>query len=188
MHVKPHLRPLGSRRARVRVGFRALSPAGRLSPKWRRSNPLAVHVVPGGFAPYAAPAGAKRGAMRGSRAVRFGERTGRRSELAQIDVLLYLVENEPGRSAMELAQAIYGERTTELRVQQRPYAARQLRRDRPTRHWEPDRSAHIPPDPVAPAGVASRGTEIGEDPADVIGTPVALPTARSKSRASEVNL
>jgi hypothetical protein len=50
--------------------------------------------------------------------VRFGERTGRRSELAQIDVLLYLVETEPGRSAVELAQAIYGERTTELRIQQ----------------------------------------------------------------------
>lgn len=45
-------------------------------------------------------------------------RTGRRSELAQIDVLLYLIENEPGRSAVELAQAIYGEGATELRVQQ----------------------------------------------------------------------
>jgi predicted transcriptional regulator len=38
--------------------------------------------------------------------------------LAQIDVLLYLVETEPGRSAVELAQAIYGEGATELRVQQ----------------------------------------------------------------------
>ena len=47
-----------------------------------------------------------------------GRRTGRRSELAQIDVLLYLVENGPGRSALELAQAIYGERGSELRVQQ----------------------------------------------------------------------
>jgi hypothetical protein len=37
--------------------------------------------------------------------------------LAQIDVLLYLIENEPGRSAVELAQAIYGA-ATELRVQQ----------------------------------------------------------------------
>ena len=47
-----------------------------------------------------------------------GGRTGRRSELAQIDVLLYLEENGPGRSALELAQAIYGERGSELRVQQ----------------------------------------------------------------------
>ena len=38
--------------------------------------------------------------------------------MAQIDVLLYLVENGPGRSALELAQAIYGERGSELRVQQ----------------------------------------------------------------------
>ena len=45
-------------------------------------------------------------------------RTGRRSELAQIEVLLYLVENEPGRSALELAQPIYGAGATELRVQQ----------------------------------------------------------------------
>ena len=45
-------------------------------------------------------------------------RTGRRSELAQIEVLLYLVENEPGRPALELAQAIYGAGATELRVQQ----------------------------------------------------------------------
>lgn len=49
---------------------------------------------------------------------RVVSRTGRRSELTQIDVLLFLVENEPGRSAVELAQAIYGEGTTELRVQQ----------------------------------------------------------------------
>jgi hypothetical protein len=38
--------------------------------------------------------------------------------LAQIEVLLYLVENEPGRSALELAQAIYGAGATELSVQQ----------------------------------------------------------------------
>jgi hypothetical protein len=38
--------------------------------------------------------------------------------LAQIDVLLYLIENEPGRSAVELAQAICGGGATELRVQQ----------------------------------------------------------------------
>ena len=44
--------------------------------------------------------------------------TGRRSELAQLDILLYLIENGPGRSALELAQAIYGEEGTELRVQQ----------------------------------------------------------------------
>ena len=54
--------------------------------------------------------------MRGSGISRG--RTGRRSELAQIDVLLYLVENGLGRSALELAQAIYGERGSELRVQQ----------------------------------------------------------------------
>ena len=53
--------------------------------------------------------------MRGSGTVR---RTGRRSELAQIDVLLYLIENRPGRSALELAQAINGERATELSVEQ----------------------------------------------------------------------
>ena len=47
-----------------------------------------------------------------------GGRTGRRSELAQIDVLLYLIENRPGRSALELAQAIYGEGATELGVEQ----------------------------------------------------------------------
>ena len=34
--------------------------------------------------------------------------------MAQIDVLLYLIENRPGRSALELAQAIYGEGATEL--------------------------------------------------------------------------
>jgi len=38
--------------------------------------------------------------------------------LAQIDVLLHLIENGPGRFALELAQAIYGEAATELRVQQ----------------------------------------------------------------------
>ena len=32
----------------------------------------------------------------------------RRSDLGQIDALLYLVENGPGRSAVELSQAIYG--------------------------------------------------------------------------------
>ena len=46
-----------------------------------------------------------------------GGRTGRRSELAQIDVLLYLVENGLGRSALELVQAIYGG-SSELRVRQ----------------------------------------------------------------------
>jgi len=45
-------------------------------------------------------------------------RTGRRSELAQIDVLLYLVENRPGRSALGLSQAIYGDEAGELRVRQ----------------------------------------------------------------------
>ena len=54
--------------------------------------------------------------MRGSGISRG--RTGRRSELAQIDVLLYLVENGPDRSALELAQAIYSEGGSDLRVQQ----------------------------------------------------------------------
>ena len=54
--------------------------------------------------------------MRGSETL--ARRTGRRSELAQIDVLLYLVENGAARSALELSQAIYGEGATELRVQQ----------------------------------------------------------------------
>ena len=56
--------------------------------------------------------------MNGSRAARFGGRTGRRSALEQMDVLLYLVENGPGRSALELSQAIYGDETGELRVLQ----------------------------------------------------------------------
>jgi hypothetical protein len=38
--------------------------------------------------------------------------------LSQIEVLLYLVENGPGRSALELSQAIYGDKTSELRLQQ----------------------------------------------------------------------
>jgi hypothetical protein len=38
--------------------------------------------------------------------------------LAQLNVLLYLVENGPGRSGLELAQAIYGEVGSELRMQQ----------------------------------------------------------------------
>jgi len=54
--------------------------------------------------------------MRGSGVA--GGRTGRRSELSQTDVLVYLVENGPGRSALELAQAIYGEEGSDLRVQQ----------------------------------------------------------------------
>jgi hypothetical protein len=47
-----------------------------------------------------------------------GGRTGRRSELSQVDVLLYLVENRPGRSALELSPAIYGDEASELGVQQ----------------------------------------------------------------------
>lgn len=54
--------------------------------------------------------------MRGSGTV--ASRTGRRSELAQIDVLLYLVENRPGISCLQLAQAVNGAGATELRVQQ----------------------------------------------------------------------
>jgi hypothetical protein len=61
-------------------------------------------------------AGKERGKMRGSGVT--GGRTGRRSELSQIDVLLYLVENRPGRSALELSQAIYGDEASELGVQQ----------------------------------------------------------------------
>ena len=49
---------------------------------------------------------------------RSSGRTGRRSELAQIDVLLYLVENGAGRSALELSQAIYGDGAGELGVLQ----------------------------------------------------------------------
>jgi hypothetical protein len=45
-------------------------------------------------------------------------RTGRRSDLGQIDVVLYLVENGPGRSALELSQAIYGDQGGVLRLQQ----------------------------------------------------------------------
>jgi hypothetical protein len=37
--------------------------------------------------------------------------------IEQIDVLLYLVENRPGRSALELSQAIHGDEAGELRVQ-----------------------------------------------------------------------
>ena len=47
-----------------------------------------------------------------------GGRTGRRSDLSQIEVLLYLVENRPGRSALELSQAIHGDEAGELRVRQ----------------------------------------------------------------------
>lgn len=56
--------------------------------------------------------------MNGSRAARFGGRTGRRSELQQIDVLLYLIENGPGRSETELSEAIYGIPGYPQRVQQ----------------------------------------------------------------------
>jgi hypothetical protein len=54
--------------------------------------------------------------MHGSRT--SGGRTGRRSELKQVDVLLYLIENAPGRSELELSQAIYGDAASRLRVQQ----------------------------------------------------------------------
>ena len=50
--------------------------------------------------------------------MRGSGRTGRRSELSQIDVLLYLVENRPGCSALELSQAIHGYEASELRVLQ----------------------------------------------------------------------
>jgi hypothetical protein len=47
-----------------------------------------------------------------------GGRTGRRSELGQIEVLLYLVENGPGRSALELSQSVHGDQAGDLRVRQ----------------------------------------------------------------------
>jgi len=56
--------------------------------------------------------------MNGSRAARFGGGTGRRSELQQIDVLLYLIENGPGRSETELSEAIYGVPGYPQRLQQ----------------------------------------------------------------------
>ena len=80
-------------------------------------------------------------------------RTGRRSELAQIEVLLYLVENEPGRSALELTQAIYGAGAHRTARPTRPHAARQLRRDRAPRYGKPHRSALVLCGPP-PAGIA----------------------------------
>jgi hypothetical protein len=56
--------------------------------------------------------------MHGSRRARHRERTGRRSELQQSDVLLYLVENGPGRSELELSEAIYGAPGYPQRLQQ----------------------------------------------------------------------
>jgi hypothetical protein len=38
--------------------------------------------------------------------------------LSQIEALLYLVENRPGRSALELSQAIHGYEAGALRVRQ----------------------------------------------------------------------
>jgi hypothetical protein len=38
--------------------------------------------------------------------------------LTQIEALLYFVENRPGRSALELSQAIHGDEAGELRVRQ----------------------------------------------------------------------
>ena len=60
--------------------------------------------------------GQSEGAMR--RSGTSGGRTGRRSELSQIEALLYLVENRPGRSALELSRAIHGDEAGELRVRQ----------------------------------------------------------------------
>ena len=60
----------------------------------------------------------KRGEENDARITTPGGRTGRRSELNQIDALLYLIENGPGRSDLELAEAIYGDGTSQLRVQQ----------------------------------------------------------------------
>jgi hypothetical protein len=56
--------------------------------------------------------------MHGSRGARRRERTGRHSELQQSDVLLYLVENGPGRSGLELSEAIYGVPGYPQRLQQ----------------------------------------------------------------------
>jgi hypothetical protein len=55
----------------------------------------------------------------------FGGRAGRRSELKQIDVLLYLVENGPGRTQPELARAIHGPKGYQQQVNQ--YLARLVR-------------------------------------------------------------
>ena len=60
-----------------------------------------------GLCPRYASPGPGREGMHGSRGARHRERTGRRSELQQSDVLLYLVENGPGRSELELSEAIY---------------------------------------------------------------------------------
>jgi hypothetical protein len=68
------------------------------------------------FRPPSLTAGQSERAMRASGT--SGGRTGRRSELSQIEVLLHLVENRPGRSGLELSQAIYGEEAGELRVRQ----------------------------------------------------------------------
>jgi hypothetical protein len=48
----------------------------------------------------------------------FGGGTGRRSKLILADVLLYLVENGPGRTEAELAKAIFGPEAYQLRVNQ----------------------------------------------------------------------
>jgi hypothetical protein len=56
--------------------------------------------------------------VHGSRGAQHRKRTGRRSELQQSDVLLYLVENGPGRSELELSEAIYGAPGYPQRLQQ----------------------------------------------------------------------
>jgi hypothetical protein len=86
-----------------------------LSRKWRGKGVLSRMLRPELRQPSLIE-GQSAGAMRGS-GISEG-RTGRRSELSQIDVLLYLVQNRPGRSALELSQAIHGDEAGELRVQQ----------------------------------------------------------------------
>ena len=66
-----------------------------LSAEWRRSAGLDPHLAPHFSAPYAPPWG-KRGTMNGSRAAKFGGRTGRRSALEQMDVLRSLSERTAG--------------------------------------------------------------------------------------------
>jgi len=75
-------------------------------------------VLHRGLCPRYASPGPGREEMHGSRGARHRERTGRRSELQQSDVLLYLVENGPGRSELELSEAIYGAPGYPQRLQQ----------------------------------------------------------------------
>jgi len=93
-----------------------LAASGVLRAKVVRMEEFCRVCCAGSYPPHKLIGSQSEGAMRGSRIA--GGRTGRRSELSQIDVLLYLVESRPGRSALELSQAIYGDEASELRVRQ----------------------------------------------------------------------